>query len=64
MLFRSGMGIILSFLLKKKWYITIFLAGFVMITYFNLSTMAVAVVATIIAVVYFNIVTKDKEVQA
>jgi PTS system mannose-specific IIC component len=64
MMAALGMGIILSFLLKKKWYITIFLAGFVMITYFNLSTMAVAVVATIIAVVYFNIVTKDKEVQA
>ena len=61
MMAALGMGIILSFLLKKKWYIVIFLAGFVLVTYFNLSTMAVAVVGIIVAITYYEIVTKDKE---
>ncbi len=64
MMAALGMGIILSFLLKKKWYIVIFLAGFVAVTYFSLSTMAVAVIATILAVVYFHVVTDKKEAQA
>lgn len=55
MMAALGMGIILSFLLKKKYHIVIFLAGFILITYFNLTTMAVAVVATIIAVLYYVI---------
>ena len=53
MMASLGMGIILSFLLKKKYHLAIFLAGFVLITYFNLSTMAVAVVAIITAVLYY-----------
>lgn len=53
MMAALGMGIILSFLLKKKYHLAIFLAGFILITYFNLSTMAVAVVAIIIAVLYY-----------
>ncbi|MCI6754036.1 PTS sugar transporter subunit IIC [Galactobacillus timonensis] len=64
MMAALGMGIILSFLLKKKWYIVIFLAGFVAVTYFSLSTMAVAVIATILAVVYFHVVIDKKEAQA
>ncbi len=48
-----GMGIILSFLLKKKYHIVIFLAGFVLVTYFNLNTMAVAVVGIITAILYY-----------
>ena len=64
MMAALGMGIILSFLLKKKWYIVIFLAGFVAVTYFSLSTMAVAVIATILAVIYFHVVTDKKEAQA
>ncbi|MDV3426589.1 MAG: PTS sugar transporter subunit IIC, partial [Bacillota bacterium] len=47
MMAALGMGIILSFLLKKKYHWAIFLAGFILVTYFNLSTMAVAVVAII-----------------
>ena len=53
MMASLGMGIILSFLLKKKYHIVIFLAGFILVTYFGLSTMAVAVVAVITAVLYF-----------
>ena len=53
MMASLGMGIILSFLLKKKYHIVIFLAGFILVTYFGLSTMAVAVVAIITAVLYY-----------
>ncbi len=64
MMAALGMGIILSFLLKKKWYIVIFLAGFVGVAYLHLSTMAIAVMATIIAVIYFNVEIKGKEANA
>ena len=53
MMAALGMGIILSFLLKKKYHVIIFLAGFILVTYFNLSTMAVAVVAIITAILYY-----------
>lgn len=53
MMASLGMGIILSFLLKKKYHLAIFLAGFILITYFNLSTMAVAIVAIITAILYY-----------
>jgi PTS system mannose-specific IIC component len=56
MMAALGMGIILSFLFKKKYHIAIFLVGFILITYFNLSTMAVAVVAIITAVLYYVII--------
>ncbi|HBE78491.1 MAG TPA: PTS sorbose transporter subunit IIC [Firmicutes bacterium] len=56
MMASLGMGIILSFLLKKKYHIVIFLVGFIFITYFNLSTMAAAVIAVIIAILYYVIV--------
>ena len=51
-----GMGIIISFLFKKKYHVVIFLGGFILVTYFNLSTMAVAVVAIIIAILYYVII--------
>ncbi|MCH4207643.1 MAG: PTS sugar transporter subunit IIC [Solobacterium sp.] len=60
MMAALGMGIILSFLLKKKWYICLFLAGFILVTYFNLSTMGVAVVGILVSVIYYQLVTKDK----
>lgn len=53
MMAALGMGIILSFLLKKKYHIAIFLGGFILVTYFGLSTMAAAVVAVITAVLYY-----------
>ena len=53
-----GMGIILSFLLKKQYHFAVFLVGFILVTYFGLSMMGVAVVAVITAVLYFVIVDK------
>lgn len=64
MMAALGMGIILSFLLKKQWQICIFLLGFVLVTYFNLNTMAVAVVATLLAVVYYVFQMEQKEAEA
>jgi len=59
MMAALGMGIILSFLVKQKWHYAVFLAGFILVTYFNLSTMAVAVVATIVGVCYYASITKE-----
>ena len=53
MMAALGMGIILSFLWKKQYQIVIFLTGFILITYFKLSMMAVAVIDVIVAVLYF-----------
>jgi PTS system mannose-specific IIC component len=53
MMAALGMGIIFSFLYKKQYHIVIFLAGFILVTYFHLSTMAVAIVAIIAAVLYY-----------
>ena len=60
MMAALGMGIILSFLLKKRYHIVIYLAGFILVTYFGLNTMAVAVVAVITAVLYFMAYDKVK----
>lgn len=56
MMAALGMGIILSFLLKKKYHIAIYIAGFIAVTYFQLNTMAVAVIGVIVAVIYYNCV--------
>jgi mannose PTS system EIIC component len=53
MMAALGMGIILSFLLKKKYHLAIFLVGFILVTYLKLSTMAVAVVAILAAILYY-----------
>ena len=53
MMASLGMGIILSFLLKKKYHWVIFLSGFILVTYFNLNIMAVAVVAVITSILYY-----------
>ena len=63
MMAALGMGIILSFLLKKKYQFAIYLVGFVLVTYFELNTMAVAVIAILTAVIYYAIVSqKNAEV--
>jgi len=59
MMAALGMGIILSFLYKKQYHLAIFLAGFVLVTYFGLNTMAVAVVAIIAAVIYYVAVSNN-----
>jgi len=53
MMAALGMGIILSFLYKKQYHIVIFLAGFILVTYLKLSIMAAAVIAVIVAVLYY-----------
>jgi PTS system mannose-specific IIC component len=60
MMAALGMGIILSFLYKKQYHLVIFLAGFVLVTYFKLSIMAVAVVAIITAVLYYAAAAKKE----
>ena len=64
MMAALGMGIIISFLLKKQWQICIFLLGFVLVTYFNLNTMAVAVIATLLEVIYYVFQIGQKEARA
>jgi len=61
MMSALGMGIILSFLIKKQYQFVIFLVGFILVTYFNLNTMAVAVVGIIVAVLYYVIIAAQKE---
>lgn len=60
MMAALGMGIILSFLVKKGYHWAIFLGGFVLVTYFGLSTMAVAVVAAIVAVICYNVMSREE----
>jgi len=55
MMAALGMGIILSFLVKKNIHWAIFLAGFVLVTYFGLNTMAVAVVGIIVAFIVYAV---------
>ena len=61
MMAALGMGIILSFLLKKQYHFAIYLAGFILVTYFGLNTMAVAVVAIIVAVLYYVTIANKAE---
>lgn len=58
MMAALGMGIILSFLLKKKYQWAIFILGFILVTYFGLSTMGVAIVAVVSAILYYVANTK------
>ncbi|MDR1930353.1 MAG: PTS sugar transporter subunit IIC [Treponema sp.] len=61
MMAALGMGIILSFLYKRQYHIVIFLAGFILVTYFKLSIMAVAIIAVITAVLYYTAAVNRKE---
>ncbi|MHC1734705.1 MAG: PTS sugar transporter subunit IIC [Erysipelotrichaceae bacterium] len=61
MMAALGMGIILSFLLKKQYHIAIYLVGFILVTYFGLSTMAVAVVAILASILYYVAVSKQAD---
>lgn len=64
MMAALGMGILLSFLMKKGWHFCLFLVGFMLITYFALNTMAVAVLGICAAVIYYtavNALDKKKE---
>ena len=58
MMAALGMGIILSFLVKKGVHWAIFMGGFVLVTYFGLDTMAVAVIGAIVAIISYFIMRK------
>ncbi len=61
MMAALGMGIILSFLLKKKYQLAIYMAGFILVTYLGLNMMAVAVIAIIVSIMYY-VANEKKEV--
>lgn len=55
MMSALGMGILLSFLLKKSWHFCLFLIGFMLVAYLGLGTMAVACFAIAAAVIYYAV---------
>ena len=56
-----GMGILLSFLMKKAVHFCIFMVGFILVVYLNLNSMAVAVIAIIVGVIYYTIIASRSE---
>ncbi len=60
MMAALGMGIILSFLVKKQYHFAIFLIGFILVTYFGLNMMAVAVISIITAILYYVVISQVK----
>ena len=60
MMAALGMGILLSFLVKEGVHWAIFMGGFILATYFGLSTMAVAVIAVIAAVIFYNVINREE----
>ena len=61
MMAALGMGILLSFLMKKAVHFCIFMVGFILVVYLNLNSMAVAVIAIIIGVIYYTIIASKSE---
>ena len=55
MMAALGMGILLSFLMKKAVHFCIFLVGFMLVTYLGLSSMAVAAFAIAAAIIYYAV---------
>lgn len=66
MMAALGMGILLAFLVKRKIHFAIFMIGFVLIAYFGgmISILGVAVVATIVAAIYYTVNSKKEGVPA
>lgn len=60
MMAALGMGILLSFLVKERVHWAIFMGGFVLATYLGLSTMAVAVIAVIVAFIFYAVIDKKE----
>jgi len=60
MMAALGMGVILSFLIKNKYDWAVFLIGFVLVTYFNLGMMAVAVIGVLTAIIYYQIINREE----
>lgn len=60
MMAALGMGIILSFLIKKKYDWAVFVIGFILVTYFNLAMIAVAVVGVLAAIIFYQIIDRKE----
>lgn len=59
MMAALGMGILLSFLMKKAWHFFVFLIGFMLVAYLKLNTMAVACFAIAVAVIYYTVLSSQ-----
>ena len=66
MMAALGLGILLSFLVKRKIHFAVFMVGFVLIGYFGgmISVLGVAVIATIVAAIYYTVNSKKEGVPA
>lgn len=61
MMAALGMGILLSFLMKKVVHFAIFLMGFMLAAYLGLNLMAIAVFGICIAIVYYTILSSKNQ---
>lgn len=61
MMAALGMGILLSFLMKKIVHFAIFLIGFMMAAYLGLNLMAVALFAICAAIIYYAVLASKKQ---
>lgn len=61
MMAALGMGILLSFLMKKLVHFFIFLGGFMLAAYLGLNAMAIALFGMIAAIVYYAVLSSKKE---
>lgn len=61
MMAALGMGILLSFLMKKLVHFAIFLIGFMMAAYLGMNLMSVALFAICIAIIYYAVLASKKK---
>ena len=61
MMAALGMGILLSFLMKKAWHFCLFLIGFMLVAYLGLGSMAVAAFSIAAAIIYYAILSGNLE---
>jgi len=64
MMAALGMGILLSFLMKKALHFCIFLIGFILVAYFGLNSMAIAVLATCVAFILYSVLSSRESREA
>ncbi len=55
-----GMGILLSFLMKKAWHFCVFLVGYCLVAYLGLSSMAVSVLGICAAVILYEVLSRKE----
>lgn len=60
MMAALGMGILLSFLMKKVLHFAIFLIGFMLVAYLGLNLMAVAIMGICVAIIYYNVLSSKQ----